>query len=60
MNDMSLPFQLVANPSGVEEVLHISYRPTQGRDSVHSVLYGVAAGNRRSVKQRFEKSVTHD
>ena len=57
--DMSLPFQLLANLIGVEEVLHISYRPTEGRELSTPVLYGVAAGNSRSVKKLFEKNLKH-
>ena len=59
VNDMSLPFQLLANLIGVEEVLHISYRPTEGREFSTPVVFGVAAGNTRSVKQWFEKNVKH-
>ena len=51
VNDMSLPFQLLANLIAVEEVLHLSYRPTQGRELSTPVLYGVAEGNSISVNQ---------
>ena len=59
VDDMSLPFQLLTNLIAVEEVLHISYRPTQGRELSTPVLYRVAAGNSRSVKQSFETNLKH-
>ena len=39
VNDMSLPFQLLANLIAVEEVLHISYRPTERKEFSAPVLY---------------------